>query len=152
MREMSFSIPVSGIISIDGDTVTITVNKADTIVTLGHEVRLGGRVSLEPGKTTFDVILEVARELVKRKGFNRFSAPELYAVALEEYPQLKRNSFMSRVVASTPNHASHKHHASRRDFFSHIGQGLYWLNEKYMPDKVAKEDVIQNHDMLSNNQ
>jgi len=52
MREMSFSIPVSGIISIDGDTVTITVNKADTIVTLGHEVRLGGRVSLEPGKTT----------------------------------------------------------------------------------------------------
>ncbi len=146
MREVPFSIPVTGVVRIDGDVVTITVNRADTTVLLGPEVRLGGRISLEPGKTMFDIILGTAREVVRQKGFNRFSAPELYSVALEKYPQLKRNSFVSRVIACTPDHPSYKHHKSRRDYFSRIGMGLYWLNDQYTLDKTSgNERTLSKH-------
>jgi hypothetical protein len=140
MREVPFSIPVSGVIRIDGDEVTVTVNKADTTVVLGPELRLGGRISLELGKTMFDIILETAKEVIRQKGFNRFTAPDLYSVAREKYPQLKRGSFMSRVIACTPDHPSYIHHKSRRDYFSRIGPGLYWLNEKYTADSTSKEE------------
>ena len=139
MREISFSIPVSGVIHIDGDVVTITINKADTIVTLGPEVRLGGRISFESGKTMFDIILETAQELVRQKRVNRFSPPELYAEAIEKYPQLKRNSFISRIIASTPNHSSYKHYKSNSDYFTYTGPGLYELNDRYKPEKTPDE-------------
>ena len=131
MREVPFSIPVSGVVRIDGDAVTIIVNRADTNILLGPEVRLGGRISLELGKTMFDIILETAREVVQRKGFNRFSAPDLYYEAVGKYPELKRNSFMSRIIACTPNHSSYRHYTSNRDYFSYVGVGQYALNEKY---------------------
>ncbi len=134
MREVPFSIPVSGVVRIDGDLVTITVNRAETSVSLGPEVRLGGRISLEPGKTMFDIILETAREVVRQKGVNRFSAPELYHEALEKYGELKRSSFTSRVIACTPNHPSYKHYTSNRDYLSRIGPGLYELSDRYMED------------------
>ncbi|MDH5696073.1 MAG: hypothetical protein OEZ00_05645 [Dehalococcoidia bacterium] len=146
MREVSFSIPVSGVVRIDGDLVTITVNRAETTITLGPEVRPGRRISLEPGKTMFDIILETAWEVICRKGLNRFSAPELLAVAREKYPGLKRASFMSRVIACTPDHPSYKHYKSRRDYFSRIGTGLYWLNEQYMADRTSDEErTLSNH-------
>ena len=146
MREVPFSIPVSGVVRIDGDLVTITVNRAETTVSLGPGVRPGRRISLEPGKTMFDVILEIAREVVQRKGFNRFAAPELYHEALEKYPELKRGSFMSRVIACTPNHSSYKHYKSRRDYFSHIGPGLYRLNDEYLAGETsAGEQTLLNH-------
>jgi hypothetical protein len=151
MREVPFSIPVSGVIRIDGDEVTVTVNKADTTVVLGPEVRMGRRLFLESGKTMYDIILETAREIVQQKGFNRFSAPELYSAAREKYPQLKRGSFVSRVIACTPDHPSFKHYSSTRDYFSHIGTGLYRLNEKYMPEKISEQDIIQNQRQLSDN-
>jgi hypothetical protein len=146
MREVPFSIPVSGVVRIDGDLVTITVNRAETTITLGPEVRPGRRISLEPGKTMFDIILEAAREVVQRKRFNRFSAPELYQVAREKYPGLKRGSFWSRVVACTPNHPSYGHHVSRRDYFSRIGPGLYELNDRYRVEKTSDEEwTLSNH-------
>ena len=138
MRDVAFSIPVSGVVRIDGDSVTVVVNRAETIISMLTEAEPGKRVSLEPGITMYDVILETAREVVQRKGYNRFSAPELYSVALEKYPELKRNSFVSRVVASTPDHRSYRHYSSRRDYFSHIGPGLYSLNDRYM----AKTNVF----------
>ena len=140
MREVPFSIPVSGVVRIDGEMVSITVNRTDTTILLGPEVRLGGRISLESGKTMFDIILEAAQEIVKWKGFNRFAAPELYHEALEKYPGLKKSSFMSRVIACTPNHSSYKHYTSNRDYFSRIGPGLYKLNDEYRLDKTADRE------------
>jgi hypothetical protein len=131
MREIPFSIPVSGVVRIDGDSATIIVNKAETIISLEAGAQAGKRLSLGPGRSMFDVILESARELIERRGFNRFSAPELYSVALENFPALKRGSFMSRVIASTPNHPSYKHHTSQRDYLSRVGPGLFALNDEY---------------------
>jgi len=50
---------------------------------------------------------------------------------LGKYPELKRNSFMTRVIACTPNHSSYKHYTSKRDYFNHIGPGLYRLSDQY---------------------
>jgi len=137
MREVPFSVPVSGIIRLDGNSVTVVVNRAETSVLLWPEAEPGKPITFGPGKTMYDVILEAAREVVRRKGVNRFSAPELFHEALDKYPALKRNSFTSRVIASTPDHSSYKHYASRRDYFSHIGPGLYKLNDAYRVDKVS---------------
>lgn len=138
--EIPFSIPVSGVILLDGNSITITVNKTETSISLDFGVRPRNRLSLEPGKTMYDIILEAAQDVVRKKGFNRFSAAEVYGEALNNYPQLKRNSFMSRIIASTPDHNSNKHYASKRDYFSHIGPGLYKLNEQYISDR-ATEDI-----------
>ena len=150
MKELPFSIPVSGVIRIDGDSIAIIVNRAETSISLEGEAEHEKRMRLEEGRTMYDVILEAAREVIRRKGFNRFSAPELYSIAREKYPYLNRGSFTARVIACTPNHSSYKHHKSRRDYFSYIGPGLYWLNEKYMPDKTSDEDILQNQRKPSN--
>lgn len=140
MREVPFSIPISGVVRMDGDSATIIVNRAETIISLWPEAGPGKRVSLEPGKTMYDIILEIAQEVVRRKEVNRFSAPELFYVALEKYPELKRNSFMTRVIACTPNHSSYKHYTSKRDYFSHIGPGLFKLNDQYRADRTADRE------------
>jgi hypothetical protein len=124
----------------DENLVTIIVSRAETTISLETGAPPGKRISLEAGKTMYDVILEAAREVVRRKGFNRFSAPELYSVALEKYPGLKRASFTSRVIGSTPDHPSYKHYKSRRDYFSKIGTGLYELNDRYRVDRTSDEE------------
>lgn len=134
MKEIAFSIPVSGVVRIVEDTITVTINRAETMVTFEPGEKPVKRISLERGITMYDVILEAAREVIRRKGFNRFSAPELYHEALEKYPELKRGSFMSRVIASAPNHPSYRHHVSRRDYFHYGGSGIYQLEEKYMKE------------------
>lgn len=139
MKEVAFSVPVSGVIRIDGDSVVIIVNRAETSISLETGAVPGARISLEDGRTMFDVILEASQAVISQKGFNRFSAPELYEVALEMYPGLKRGSFVSRVIASTPDHPSYKHHKSQRDFFSRIGPGLYRLSERYNPERISSE-------------
>ena len=140
MKEIPFSIPVSGVVRIDGDQATIIVNRAETTISLWPETVPGKRIPLEPGKTMYDVILEIAQEHVLNKGFNRFSAPELYYEALQKYPGLKRSSFVSRVIACTPNHSSYKHYTSKRDYFSRVGPGLFELNDKYKADRTADRE------------
>lgn len=144
MRDLPFSIPISGVIRVDENSVTIIVNRGETNISLETGVAPGKRISLEAGKTIYDVVLEAAREVIRQKGFNRFSAAELYAAAREKYPELKRGSFMSRVIASTPDHPSYKHHKSRRDYLSRIGVGLYWLNERYTADKISADHILSN--------
>ena len=141
MKEVPFSVPVSGVVRINGDSITIIVNKAETNISLTPENQEGKHISsLEPGQTLYDVILEVAREVVRKKGFNRFSAPELYQEALVKYPELKRNSFITRVIACTPNHSSYKHYVSKRDYLSYIGPGLYELNDEYRLDRTSDKE------------
>lgn len=154
MKELPFSIPVMGVIRLDGNSVKVIVNYAETSIMLPSEFIPMLRSSLEPGQTMYDVILETAQNLVKEKGFNRFSAPELYGKASEKYPHLKRNSFISRVVASTPDHQSFRHYSSTRDYFSHIGKGQYQLNRKYLPEKnvnVSSTTTKQKGTLFSDN-
>jgi len=130
MQEIPFSIPVSGVVRIDEGSITITINRAETTINF-EPPKKEKRISLEKGRTLFDIVLETAQELVRRTKENRFSAVQLYGVAMERYPTLKRNSWTSHVIASAPNHTSHKHYGSRRDYFRYLGDGAYSLNSKY---------------------
>lgn len=138
MREIAFSIPVSGVIRIDENVVTVIVNRAATRVLLeGGESPQ--RMVFEPGTSMFDILLESALEFLKRRAYNRFTGPELFAIAREKYPDLKKRSFMSRLTAATPNHPSYKYHLSQRDYFSRIAPGIYTLENKYQHKKATNE-------------
>jgi hypothetical protein len=141
MREISFSIPVSGVISIGENSVTITVNAAKTTVKFEPVIRAGERASLGPGRNLFDIVLETARKVAGNEGENRFSAAELFHQAVGSYPGLKRNSWTSHVIASAPNHTSYQHYGSKRDYFRYMGEGTYQLNLKYLTssDRNNKE-------------
>ena len=130
MQEIPFSIPVSGIIKIDGSKVTIIVQQVETNITINAPSSALGRFRHESGKTIYDIVLETAQKLVLA-GETSLTAAQLYGEALEDYPNLKRNSWTSHVIASTPNHPSYKHHSSRRDFFSYSGNGKYRLNQEH---------------------
>ncbi|MFC1977774.1 hypothetical protein ACFLWS_05875 [Chloroflexota bacterium] len=136
MREIPFSIPVSGVIRIDGNVITVIVNRAVTNVTLDPEAESSGRTVFAPGKSMFDIILESAQEFFRRKGYNRFTGVDIYAIARETYPGLNKRSFMSRVTAATPNHTSYKHHLSHRDYFQKIAPGIYSLEYQYQPQNT----------------
>ncbi len=140
MKEIPFSIPVSGVVRIDEGSIVIIVNKTETNISLSPVPPSGKRLFREQGKTMFDLVLEAARRVVRRKGVNRFSPPELYEEALKSYPDLKKNSFMARVIACAPNHNSYKHHLSTRDYLSYLGPGIYTLNDQY----TEKQDLFQN--------
>ena len=132
MKEVSFSIPVSGVIRIGEGSVTVTVNRAETAISFEPVKRKDERISLEKGRTMFDIVLDVARQVAKRSDTGQFSAAELYHEALRQYPYLKRNSWTSHVIASAPNHTSHKHYGARRDYFRYLGDGTYSLDVRYL--------------------
>ena len=133
MQEIAFSIPVSGVIRIDENSITITVNKAETSITFQPQGVKEGRISLPKGMTLFDVMLDAARRFVKSSGRNEFRAGDLYREALARYPGLRRNTWTAHAVASAPNHPSQKHHGSKRDFLRYKGEGKYTLRPEYLP-------------------
>ena len=130
-KQASFSIPISGTITLENGYLKITVNPSETKVPL-NSAEKGKRLSLERGRTLFDLVLESARKYVQNNPPNRFTGADLYHVAKNEYPDLKRNSFAAHVIASAPNHSSYKHYPGKRDYFSYIGQGQYRLNDQYL--------------------
>jgi len=131
MQEIPFSLPVTGIIRIEEGSISITINRAETIINF-QPPQKQERISLGKGRTVFDIVLETAQEAVRRTKKNRFSAAQLYGVALERYPELKRNSWVSHIIASAPNHTSHQHYGTKRDYLRYFGNGSYSLNPKYM--------------------
>jgi hypothetical protein len=138
MQEIPFTVPVSGVVRIDEGSITITINRAETTVSFEpHEKQ--ERISLEKGRTLFDILLETAKELVRRTKENRFSAAKLYGVALERYPTLKRNSWGSHVIASAANHPSQRYYGSKRDYFRYLGDGTYRLKDMYLEKPNIKE-------------
>ena len=132
MKEIPFSVPISGVVRIDEGSITITINRAETTISFEPVLRKPERISLEKGRTVFDIVLETAQELVKTTGENRFSAAQLYGMARERHSALKRNSWAAHVIASAPNHTSHKHYGARRDYFRYLGDGTYSLDVRYL--------------------
>ncbi|MFC2027028.1 hypothetical protein ACFLUX_03590 [Chloroflexota bacterium] len=135
--DVSFSIPVSGTIHIKDGSMTITVNKAETKLSIPFPEYSIKFSELGPGETLDKVVLEAARELVTSMNTDRFSARDLFEFAIEKHPRLNKSSFLSRIVASTPNHPSYRHFASGKDYFEKIGRGLYQLNSRYLPDPIT---------------
>lgn len=136
MQEIPFSIPVSGIIRIDSGKVTVAFKQAEVTMTVSNTVMPTTRFHKKNGKTIFDIVLATAQKLTS-SGKHIFSAAELYEVALQDYPNLKRNSWGAHVIASAPNHSSYKHYSSQRDYLSYMAAGKYKLNEQYLPQELS---------------
>ena len=135
MQEIPFTVPLSGIVRINDGEITIVVNRMETSLSFAVEAATAKRTILEEGVTLNDIVLEAAKKIVLEKGFNRFHPSEIFHAAIEKHPGIKRNSFMSRVVACTPDHPSYKHFASHRDYFVYGGKGLLMLKGQYVPER-----------------
>ncbi len=139
MREIAFSVPVSGVIRLDGNSITVIVNRASTNVLMEEGTASREHTVFEPGVSMFDILLESAREFIRRKTYNRFTVSQLYEIAREKYPNLNRRSFMTRLTAATPNAPSYRYHVSHKDYFSRIAPGIYSLENQYLPEKNSPD-------------
>ena len=132
MQEISFSIPVSGVIRIEEGIITVTVNRAETAISFEREEEKPAAPVPEKGKTIYDVVLETAQNLVEGDPKKRFTAADLYHEVIKTYPGFKRNSWAAHVMASAPDHPSYKHYPAKRDYFDYLGNATYRLNSKYL--------------------
>jgi hypothetical protein len=139
VKEIAFSVPVSGVIRLDGNSITVVINRASTNVLMEEGTGSREHTVFEPGVSMFDILLESAREYIRRKTYNRFTVSQLYEIAKERYPSLNKRSFTTRLTAATPNHPSFKYHVSHKDFFSRVAPGIYSLENPYLPEKLSSE-------------
>lgn len=130
MNEAVFTIPVTGTLSIEGDSVTIRIKESTLTVQIECKgAETDKRLALEPGQTLFNIVHDIAMTYAQT-GVQEFSAAELYHAAVHQYPDLnlKRNSWGAHVISSAPNHPSYHHHTATRKFFRYLGNGKYSLD------------------------
>ncbi len=130
MSEVAFSIPVTGTIQIQGNSLVIKVNEATINMKLDMADEVGGKLKLERGRTLFDIVLDIAKSWVAESGTSQFTAAQLYHTALDRFPELnlKRNSWGAHVIACAPDHSSYKNYTSKRNYFTYMGNGRYRLS------------------------
>ena len=131
MTEPVSTIPGNDIIRIEGNSLTVRVG--EYVLTLkieGPEAKPSGRLQLGQGRTLFDLVLDAARTFIKETGESEFGAADIYHYATARNPELsiKRSSWNSHVMSSTPNHPSYRHYTSHRKYFRYHGRGRYSLD------------------------
>ena len=138
--DIPFLISLHGVVKVGTEKITISLDSTRTTINLEPSSKSDARSFLERGQNLFDVILSTAREFVASNGTDaRFSAADLYHMALEKYPLIKRNSWTSHIIASSSNHPSQKHYGVKKDFFFYEGKGVYKLNPEYLKPKLESE-------------
>lgn len=131
MTEATIKLPITLTFSVDGEYLTVKVQESTiTIRMRGRPVQANERLKLERGQTLFDIVLNAAKTLVRDDGAQEFTAADLYHTAMDKYPDLKlrRGSFSTHVVSSTPNHTSYGHYTAKRRYFRYLGDGRYSLD------------------------
>jgi len=135
MAEVAFSIPVSGSIELQGDSLTIRIRETTITMKMEPEEKTRSKITLERGKTLFDIVLESARSYVEETDSDEFTAAELFHLAKGRHPELdlRRNSWGAHVISSAPNHPSFKHYTAKRRYFRYLGRGRYSLEPNLIP-------------------
>ena len=136
MSDVAFSIPVTGTIHIQGDSLVIKINESAINLKLDMADEVRRKLKLERGKTLFDIVLDIAKSWVAESGTSQFTAAQLYHTALDRYPELnlKRNSWGAHVIACAPDHPSYGNYTSKRNYFTYMGKGLYRLSAHVLLD------------------
>jgi hypothetical protein len=148
MAEVAFSIPVTGIIEIEGNSLTIRIRESTLTMKLEPEEKVQTKITLEKGKTLFDIVLESARIFVEENGINEFTAAEIFHLAQWKHPELnlRRNSWGAHVISSAPNHPSYHHYTAKRRYFRYLGKGKYSLDQGLIPASqggTLKQDRVR---------
>ncbi len=145
MKEIPFIISLRGLVRVGTDKITISLDSVRTTINLEPSSKTDARSFLERGQNLFDIMLSTARELVASQGADaRFSAADLYHLALEKYPYLKRNSWTSHCIAAAPDHTSQRHYGVKKDFFLYEGKGTYRLKPEYLSYGIAGDNDMRN--------
>ncbi len=139
MTEPVSTIPGNDIIRIEGNSLTVRVG--EYVLTLkieGPEAKPSGRLQLGQGRTLFDLVLDAARTFIKETGESEFGAADIYHCATARNPELsiKRSSWNSHVMSSTPNHPSYRHYTSHRKYFRYQGRGRYSLDPSLLTEAI----------------
>lgn len=135
-------ISLNEVIGVEGNTLTFKVGEYKLSLKIeGPEPKKVGRLQMEKGQTMFDLVLEAATTFVNTNKETEFGAAELYHIALEKHPDLdlRRNSWMSHVMSSSPNHPSYRHHTAHRKYFRYLGRGRYKLEPGFLPQDQTNE-------------
>jgi hypothetical protein len=137
MAEAAFSIPVTGTIQIEGNSLTVKIRESTITLKLEPEEKGQTKIALEKGKTLFDIVLESARTYVEETGISEFTAAEIFHLTRGRYPELnlRRNSWGAHVISSAPNHPSYHHYTAKRRYFRYLGKGRYSLD----PNVISSE-------------
>ena len=137
MAEAAFSIPVTGTIQIEGNSLTVRIRESTITLKLEPEEKGQTKIALEKGKTLFDIVLESARTYVEETGISEFTAAEIFHLTRGRYPELnlRRNSWGAHVISSAPNHPSYHHYTAKRRYFRYLGKGRYSLD----PNVISSE-------------
>lgn len=145
MQKLNFSITLNLSLTFEQGKASINIKNVDLKPPVGSvPAGLDAQDSISALKshkkrTTHDIILHTAKKHVVDTGQNKFTGAKLYHLACLKHPGLKRNTFAARVIAAAPNHSSHRHYTSRKDYFRYLGKGYYKLNQKYLE---FSEDLI----------
>lgn len=136
MNSIDFTISINLSLDLNENKANISiknVNLNPAIVSLPMRLPIQEQQVIAGGrkKTIHDIALETAKRFVSETGAIEFTAANLYNLALEDYPQLKRNSFSAHVIAAAPDHPSHGHYANRKDYLIYLGDGKYRLKENH---------------------
>ena len=140
MTEPVSTTPGNDAIRIEGNSLTVTVGEYKlTLKIEGPEAKPSGRLQLGRGQTLFDLVLDAARTFIKETGKREFGAADIYHYATARNPELsiKRNSWNSHVMSSTPNHPSYRHYTSHRKYFRYHGRGRYSLDPTLLPEATG---------------
>jgi len=144
MSDVAFSIPVTGTIHIQGDSLVIKINESAITMKLDMADEVRGKLKLERGKTLFDIVLNAAKSWATESGTSQFTAAQLYHTALDKHPELnlKRNSWGAHVIGCAPDHPSYGNYTSKRNYFTYMGNGRYRLSAHVSPEISSGKDLF----------
>jgi hypothetical protein len=128
--DIDFAITINLKLALEEDTIKVTVKQLDlrpAMVKLPIQEVVGQIEPIKERKTYHQIILEVAQEFVTQTGNEVFTAADLFKIARQKYPYVKRDVFYNRMMAAAPEHTSYVHLSGRKALLNFLGQGKYSL-------------------------
>lgn len=128
--EIDCAITINLKLTLEKDSAKVTIKEVDlrpAMVKLPIQEVVGQIEPIKERKTYHQIIVEVAQEFVSQTGNKVFTAADLFKIAKQKYPHIKRDVFYNRMMAAAPEHTSYVHLSGRKAFLNFLGQGKYSL-------------------------
>ena len=128
--EIDCAITINLKLTLEEDSAKVTIKEVDlrpAMIKLPIQEVVGQIEPIKEKKTYHQIIVEVAQEFVSQTGNEVFTAADLFKIAKQKYPYVKRDVFYNRMMAAAPEHSSYVHLSGRKDLLNFLGQGKYSL-------------------------
>ena len=128
--EIDCAITINLKLTLEKDSAKVTIKEVDlrpAMVKLPIQEVVGQIEPIKERKKYHQIIVEVAQEFVSQTGNKVFTGADLFKIAKQKYPHIKRDVFYNRMMAAAPEHTSYVHLSGRKAFLNFLGQGKYSL-------------------------